>query len=53
MEDEINIPFDIKKIKESVQFDLVECHNLDEMDAAFALRNNGITGEEINKTILQ
>ncbi len=53
IEDEINIPFDIKTIKESVQFDLVECHNVDEMDEAYTLRRNGITGEEINKTILQ
>jgi len=53
IEDKINIPFDIKKIKESVQFDLVECYNVDEMDKAYKLRRNGITGEEINKTILQ
>jgi hypothetical protein len=38
MEDEDYIPFDIKNIKESVKFDLVECYDLDEADIAYELR---------------
>jgi hypothetical protein len=53
MEDEDYIPFDIKNIKESVVFDLVECHNVEEMDMALKLQNNKKTYEEINKTVIQ
>ncbi len=53
IEDEDYLPFDIKKIKEFVVFDPVECHNEKELYEAFDLRKKGTSYEEINKAILQ
>jgi hypothetical protein len=48
---ENNIPFDINNIKESVVFDLIECHTEDEMEKAFDLERKGMDGKEINEVI--
>lgn len=53
IQDEGHIPFDIKNIKKSVVFDLVECHTEDETLKALSLRRKVKNFEEINKAILQ
>jgi hypothetical protein len=51
LEDEKDLPFDIKNIKESVVFDLVECLTPEEQLAALDLRRNGATYEEIKEGV--
>ncbi len=51
LEDEKDLPFDIKNIKESVVFDLVECLTPEEQLAAFDLRKHGATYEKIKEGV--
>ena len=53
IEDEDYVPFDRTNIKESVVFDVIECHTIEEMDRAMALRRTGTNYEEINKAVLE
>ena len=51
MKDEKNIPFDIKNIKDSVVFDLVECRNVNEMETALEYQDQGISYEKLKQII--
>ena len=51
LEDEKDLPFDIKNLKESVVFDLVQCLNAEEQWAALRLKRNGATSEDINNAV--
>jgi hypothetical protein len=53
MEDEDQVPFRIKNIKESVVFDLVECLNEEEQLTALDMRTIGTSYQEINKAVLK
>ena len=46
------LPFDTNNVKESVVFDLVKCHTLDEWEKASKLNSEGKPYEEIKDSIL-
>lgn len=51
VEGEDDVPFDINNIKKSVAFDFVECHNMDEAEAALEFKEKGKNFEELNNII--
>src|ERR1700722_13595504 len=51
VEGEDKVPFDTTNIKNSIEFDFVQCHNMEELEAVLDYKKKGKNFKELNDII--